>query len=209
MPNTLSETEICNLALDFLDEAPINDFLSDTGMVARFFRRNFWPIAWSLIRKHPWNFAIVRAQLAASPTAPLFGFQYAYPYPQDCLRVLPVTYDGTERGRPVTYKVENAQVLTDMTAPLKVRYLQRIDDNNGGVYRFDQQFVDCHAIAMAQKAAHLITGKASYADKLQQAATAALLDARLYDSLEGTPEDAIADEWLLARQGWEDREGWR
>lgn len=201
MPNTLSKTEICNLALDHLDEATITDFDTDTSARARLLRRNFWPVAWALMRKHPWNFVSRRIQIASSAATPAFGWSYSYDLPDHCLRVLPLTDDGTENGNPVPYKVEGTQILTNWPPPLNVRYLYKIDDTNGGgTGAFDQQFVDLLAAAIAQKIAHFITGKQSYAQALGQMAQGLLLEAQMIDSLEGTPDDPVDDFWIDARQ---------
>ncbi|WP_448950595.1 hypothetical protein [Labrys neptuniae] len=195
MSVNLDITQICNLALDYLDEAPLAS-IDDNSAVARWFRRNFWPVAWSLMRKHPWNFACARALLPASATPPAFGWRYGYELPIDCLRVLPLTADGRDGGKPVDHKIEGTQILTDEPAPRPVRYIARID-NTG---RFDQQFTDVLATALAQKAAHLITGKASYAAQLGQTLQALMQEAQAIDALEGTPDDPSDDFWIEARQ---------
>lgn len=196
MPSQLDVTALCNLALDYLDEANIVSFDSDTGTVARWLRRNFWPTAHSVMRKHPWNFAIGRASLPASGNAPAFGWAYAYDFPTDCQRVLPLTVDGTESRRSIPYKVEGTQILTNAPAPLLVRYLRRID--NAGL--FDQQFCDVLEVTLAQKMAHFITGKASYAQQLGQTLQGLMSDAQMIDALEGTPDDPIDDFWIDARR---------
>lgn len=195
MSSQLSTTDICNLALDYLDEANITSFDSDTGSVARWFQRNFWPIAHSLMRKHPWNFAMSRIQLPASSIGPAFGWLYAYDIPANCLRVMPLTMDGTENGQMVPFKVESTQILTDMPPPLNIRYIGRIS-NTG---QFDQQFADALAAALAQKVAHFITGKASYAQQLGQTLAGLISDAQMMNALEGTPNEPIDDYWEKAR----------
>ena len=195
MPVNLDITQICNLALDYLDEAPLAA-IDDNSAVARWFRRNFWPMAWSLMRKHPWNFAMARALLPASATPPAFGWSHAYDLPADCLRAMPLTADGRDDGRPVRHKVEGARILTDAPPPRPLLYIRRID--NTGL--FDQQFTDVLAAALAQKAAHFITGKASYAQQLGQTLQGLLAEAQAVDALEGSPDDPIDDFWIEARR---------
>lgn len=195
MPSALSDTEICNLALDYLDEAPLTDYSTDTSATARWFRRNFWAMAYQLMRKHPWNFAMARVQLPALSTAPAFGFAYAYQSPTDCLRVLPLTVDGNENSKPVRHKIEGQNILCDLPGPINVRYIRQVD--NTGL--FDIQFVNVLAIALGQKAAHFITGKASYAQSLSQIAQNAMLEAQMTDSLEGSPDEPDDTFWEEAR----------
>lgn len=194
MPSALSITDIANMALDYLEEAPLQS-IDDDRSVARWMKRNFWPIAWGLMRAHPWNFAITRASLTAAGTAPAFGWLYSYAMPSDSLRLLPVTCSGYEDADPIKHKVEGSSILTNQAAPLKIRYIKRID--NTGL--FDNNFCDALAIALAQKAAHFVTGKQSYAQTLQPILANAIAEAQRVDSLEGTPEEPLADEWLLAR----------
>jgi len=196
MPCLLSTTDICNLALDYLEEAPLNSMDTDLGDMARWFRRNFWPMAHALLRKHPWNCAITRAQLSASATAPLFGWTYAYDFPPNCLRVLPLTIDGTENSKSAPHKIEGSQILTDLPAPLNMRFLRRIVQTG----EFDDTFANFLAISLAQKAAHKLTGKQSYAQLMAQMAQAALTEAEQLDALEGTPDDPEDDFWISARQ---------
>lgn len=195
MSVNLDITEISNLALDYLDEAPLTS-IDDNSAVGRWFKRNFWPIAWSLMRRHPWNFAMTRTMLPASATAPAFGWSYAYDVPVDCLRVMPLTCDGGEESQTIKHKVEGTQILANEPAPRPVRYVRRVD-NTG---QFDQQFTDVLAMALAQKASHFITGKASYAQQIGQQLQAAMQDAQGIDALEGTPDDPEDDFWERARQ---------
>ena len=194
MPSALSITDIANMALDYLDEAPLTS-IDDGTSVARWMKRNFWPMAWGLMRKHPWNFAITRAALAEDAVPPLFGWSHAYSLPADCLRVLPPTADSSEDGTPVPYKVEGQDILTDQPAPMQLRYIRRID--NTGL--FDNQFCDALAAALAQKAAHFITGKQSYAQTLAQVFAGLMSAAQLIDALAGTAEAPVDDDWLNAR----------
>jgi hypothetical protein len=196
MSANLSTTEICNLALDYLEETPLVSFDTDTSTVAQWFRRNFWPITFALMRKHPWNFAIGRTTLAASGTPPAFGYANAYDIPSTWARVLPLTTDGNEMSQEVRYKVEGTQILTDAEAPLPVRFINKVT-NTG---QFDQQFVDVLAATLAQKAAHFITGKQSYAQLMGQIVQGLFPQAQMLNALEGTPDDPQDDFWVQARR---------
>ncbi len=60
MASTRTVTDICNLALDILKEAPIAAFDTDTTAVARWMRRNYAETRDAELREHPWRFAIKR-----------------------------------------------------------------------------------------------------------------------------------------------------
>src|SRR5690606_25509259 len=88
--------------------------------------RNYPQTRDEVLRAHPWNFALARALLAASGTAPAFGWARAFPLPVDCLRLLPVVAGGHLNGTPIAHEVEGGAVLSNATAPLAIRYVRRV-----------------------------------------------------------------------------------
>lgn len=195
MASLLDETAICNLALDRLMEAPIASFDDPDNHVGRWMRRNFWATVWMLLRRHPWNFAITRAQLATLSEKPAFGWGYAYQLPVDCLRPLPLTVDGTLNGRDIPHKIEGDRIVTNHAGPVLLRYVRRVE-NTG---EFDTLFVEALVCTLASSAAHFITGKQGMVQTMADFARMALEEARGLNALEGTPEDPVADLWTDAR----------
>lgn len=61
--SSLTETNVCNMALDYLDEAPIASLDSDTSPRALWLQRNYDTTRDALLRAHPWKFAIKRRRL--------------------------------------------------------------------------------------------------------------------------------------------------
>lgn len=45
----------------------------------------------TLLRTYRWSFAIKRAQLALLSSEPLFGYQFQYQLPSDCIRIDAIT----------------------------------------------------------------------------------------------------------------------
>jgi hypothetical protein len=115
--------------------------------------------------------------------------------PVDCLRLLPPSQDGAFEGRAVAYAQEGRTVLSDTSAPVRVRYVARIEDPA----EYDALFTQALAQMLAAKAAHWITHKASYADRLMQLARETLLNAQLIDALETYPERAEDEAWIDGR----------
>jgi hypothetical protein len=193
MASNLSRTEICNLALDYLDEAPMQDYDNESeSSVVQWFRRNFDKMAASLMRQYTWNFAKARKILPALSDTPLFGYKYAYQIPTDCLRVLPITCNGEDLGDLIRYKIEGNNILTDQAAPLKLRYIKRFDETG----QFDELFVDVLACALAQKLAHFLTGKTSYSQLLGQTLSAMIATAKRINAIETAP-DPVRSDWLI------------
>lgn len=87
-----SKMDIVNLALANLSREPIQS-LSEPNPEA-FQLKVHWDTALaSVLREHPWGFAMRRKPLAALAETPV-GFAFAYAYPDDCIqarRVMPVS----------------------------------------------------------------------------------------------------------------------
>ena len=67
-----SIVEIGNIALVNLGEDTITS-LSDDVKAARLINRRYAPIRDAVLRAHPWNCAMARAQLASVDPAPVWG----------------------------------------------------------------------------------------------------------------------------------------
>lgn len=113
MPRT--ETDIANMASDWLDVDPIGDLSTDQGPMGRIYRRNYLESVKTVIREFPWNCATGRMKITQIPSDnPLLPIhetddQYAYYLPADSLGPIDIN------GRPIeeiTHQVENL-VTTD------------------------------------------------------------------------------------------------
>lgn len=110
-----SKVEVANIALAGL-RANIIDNFNDESAEAIAVRTMWDTIRQSELAKHPYNFAIKRAQLPRLSNKPIFGYAYQFQLPADCLRVIAV--DGN-----TDYKIEGARLLTnDVSADVKYVY---------------------------------------------------------------------------------------
>lgn len=149
-----SKTDICNLASDLLSGSTIQDINSPTTANEALFERWYDQCRKKVLREHPWNFAVKRAILAASSTAPVFGYTKAFPLPNDFMRLLTLeTSDGILFTNQ-DYQLENGSVLlsTDATA-LYLRYIYDIED----VTKFDAMFIQYLAYDIALAVAFKMT----------------------------------------------------
>jgi hypothetical protein len=148
----LSVTEIANLALSKLGPGGgyITAFDTDATVQAQAARRTYAAMRDLVLESHPWRFARKRAVLAASSTAPDWGYTTAYPVPSDFLRLLSTdTFEGD-------HEVEGGEILTsdyDSTESLNIRYLARIEDTS----KFSPAFVDALATRWAAELAMTVT----------------------------------------------------
>lgn len=175
----LSEVAIANMAATALDERFITSLDQGTTL-ATFVASQFGYVRDEMLRVYPWAFAKKRAALAADPVAPEFGYRYQYRLPADCLRLLPVRTGGRVDGAPVEYELESGFILTNEPAPLRVRYIRRVVVPT----EFDALFARAMGMKLALLAAHRVTGKASYMDRVSGMLAQAMSDAFLVDSQE-------------------------
>lgn len=190
----MDPTAICNLALDVLKEAPISS-IDDDRPIALWCKRNFAVQRDGALAKANWNFAMKRQSIAADADAPEFGWDYAYTLPADCIRVVPLTYDGRSEGRPVAHEVEGGKVLTNLSGPLKVRFVRRTEDYAA----YHPLFIDYLTARLARRMAHWLTGKSSYMQIADGLLKEAWQEAWLADAIEGDTPRPADDDWIDAR----------
>ena len=186
-----SDVGIANAALRKLGQAPITAFNEDSK-AARLANERFAELRDELISRHPWNFALKRISLAASATAPVWGFANAFPVPPDYIRTFEANGEDEETGK---WKVENGEIVTDLSAPLEILYVYRVTDAN----RMSTGFREALASLLAADWAEDITGDDNVVKNKERKALIAVAQARSNDGQEGIPDRLEADEWLNAR----------
>jgi hypothetical protein len=203
-----SETEICNLALDRLAANVISSLTEGTVEADRC-ARAYAPARDSVLRAHPWNFAIRRATLAQDATAPNHEFTKRHALPVDCLKVIRTGFEaGDGSGTwiygvidPVQaivtpeYRIEGRYLLCNEDT-VKIEYIARITD----VTQFDELFADVLAQRLAAEMCYAFTQSTSMTEQAWKIYATKLDEARSIDAQEGTPrEPTDTSPWLLAR----------
>lgn len=204
-----SKIEVCNRALSKLGDARITDLDADLK-AARAVSAAFDSVRDDELRAHGWSFAMKRTQLAAEVVAPSFGFSYAYQLPTDCLRLWQLgewywsgpdlsDYRNAE-GAP--YVIEGKFILTSegrstngSAAPLKLRYLYRVEDTG----QWDATFVEAFACRLAMEVCDELTQSDTKFQKVQQQYNEAIKRAMRANAVELPPEYIADDSWVTAR----------
>lgn len=186
-----SDVEIANAAFRKLGQAPITAFTEDSK-AARLANERFAELRDGLLFQHPWNFAIKRRSLAASATAPVWGYAAAYPLPTDYIRMHEVNGEDEGTGR---WKVEDGAVVTDLEAPLEVRYVYRVTDAN----RMSVGFREALASVLAADWAEDITGDNNVVNTMERKSRVKVAQMRSNDGQEGIPDQFESDDWVNAR----------
>lgn len=188
-----SWVQIANKAVRRLGVAPIQSLTEDSE-AARQINGIYEMVRDDVLSRHPWNCALYRTSIAADSTAPTFGYDNAYTLPTDpyCLRVWRV---GEEEYAPVEYRVEGRKIVTDEDAPLYVTYIKRITDPE----EFSPWVANLLSAVLAEEIAYGLTNSTSKEEAMRQWAKDVWKEARAMDGQEGTPEEAIADDFLNSR----------
>lgn len=183
-----SIVDVCNKALDKVGHGAITS-LGDGTKTANLCTRA-WPLVRDqVLRDHPWNFAVTRAALAASETAPEWGFTAKFPFPSDMLRLLEVRDLSTGE-----YQVEGRFIHADATV-LYIRYIARIEDPN----TYDTAFVDTAACRLAIELCEPLTQSTTKKKMLFDEYDDSLIRAKRADGQENPPADFEEDSWIEAR----------
>jgi hypothetical protein len=195
-----SAVDICNLALQRLGARSIAS-LTENTTAGRECNRVYEHARDTELRAHPWSFARARAELAASSTAPTFGFAAQYPLPSDYVRLLParnVADNVTVLGGidpNIDWQIEGRSILTDDTAPLQIVYLKKVTDPND----FDDLFTDLLVARIAMDIAEKVTQSNTKKADAQNRYAATKAEAKKINAFERPPQEFPADEWVVAR----------
>jgi hypothetical protein len=206
---SVSETDIANMALDRLGHQTISSFDQGTK-AADLCSRHYARCRDSLLRAHPWNFAIKRATLGLSTTTPNHEFTYQHALPVDCLKVIRTSWEADGyassavygfpgmngyAGAAVPYRIEGRFLLCNEDVA-KIEYVAQITDTA----QFDELFVDVLAQRLAAEIGMALTDNASAVEKLWGIYQTKLNEARLMDAQEGTPREVVdLSPWITAR----------
>lgn len=183
----MTKTEIINLALSMLGANLITDPTDDSDE-AQLANLHYEPARDSVLELQEWQFAIKRFTPAASTTEPLFGWGYAYPVPEDILRVLTCdnlddhsvsVVDVTQYGQ-IDWIIEGNMILANESA-IYVRGVRRVESEA----LFSPNFVYGLATRLAVLMAIPLTQSNSIFDKAVALHNAFLSDATSRDSIQG------------------------
>jgi len=187
-----SNVSICNLALTVLGADRITA-LSDTSENAKRLTAIYDSCLEDVLRAHPWNFAIVRSQLALLSSTPTFGYDYEFQLPSDCLRVVEVS-DGT--NLITDFKIEGRKLLCGDDS-VYIKYIGNITDPN----QYTSQFIFVFSSRLAAEIAYAVTNNKSTAQELYQLYMQRLQNAKETDAQESDSVNVIdEDQWTIEKR---------
>ena len=138
----ITNLQIANKALTKLGLREIASFDSQEE-AARVAQSLFGSVRDFELSIYQWAFAMKRAELPALADGPAFGYDYQYALPVDFLRLEGIyNRGGFDRD---AYTLEGNTILTDIPAPLQIRYISRHLDRT----KWPPYFVEAFATRLA------------------------------------------------------------
>jgi hypothetical protein len=197
-----SSVDIANSALTKLGQSRIMT-LEDNVKGAREINAIFELRRDKLLRTFNWSFAMKREQLNALADEPSWGYSLQYQFPSDCLRmvqvndiwVIPSSTDFVGGPDSEPFSIEGRRILTDWSAPLKVRYIRRV--TNPG--EFDASFVEAFAYDLAHETCESLTQSTTKKESMKDGRKTELMEAIRSNAIELPPQVIADDGWLAAR----------
>lgn len=198
-----SAVSICQRALHLLGAGTIIS-LDDNNEKARVMKVAYEPVRDAELRRRRWRFAIKRVSIAALAATPDSDYLYQYQVPGDFLRLIEgadirqtVDLADYRGGVSQLYSLEGRVILTNLPAPLSIRYLARITD----VSLFDPAFCEALSARLAMSCAKRITESSATLADCREAYAFAMREAVQANALENAPESISDDSWIMARLG--------
>lgn len=196
-----SVIQVANRALTKLGTARIIS-LDDDVKAARSIKSCFDDLRDDELRSRRWSFSIKRTELAADTTAPAFGYTYAYTLPADFLRLdmvddryPDVRMDNYVGNESVDYVVEGGKILTDIDAPLKVRYGSVVD--NPALW--DPNFREALSCRIAAELAEDLTQSNPKRELAWKEYEMAIRKAVRTQAIERLPVQMPDNQWIIGR----------
>jgi hypothetical protein len=175
----ISNTKICNMALDELGAKRINDLDTDQSPQAIKCRLHFEQTRDALIRSHWWRFARDRASLSKDTVSPDFEWDNQFILPSDFLAARPVFGDFETQNTRFSYDLEGDRLLTNQDA-IDFRYIKRVTDPT----KFDPLFVEVFVLILAEKLNSLAGANAKIATVISQKLAVLMRRVRTMDKQE-------------------------
>lgn len=187
---------ICNMSLDLLKQDEISALDQTGGEVGRLCARWFDSRRRAVLRRHTWNFATKRTQLAEHAEAPTFNYTTQYALPSDFIRLVGIG----ELEQLTDYQIENNFLLCNESGSLSFRYIY----NHTNLSQWDPLAIEVlildNAIFLAPK-----VGQASMVEGLRDMLAETLLDAHAIDGQEAPPRRVQRSKLRTARRGMRTR----
>lgn len=178
-----SSVDICNLALSRLgDKRTVEDIENGKKHEELVFKKWYDITRQSTIKRCMPSFAIERELWAQAEYVPAFGYEKAYKYGSDCLRVIGIGNVGENENN---YSREGEYICCDEDFPngLPVRYLKDIKDTT----KFTPEFVELLSFELAANVCMELTESSQLLSYIEQVLPAKRLEFTGLNAQENRP----------------------
>ena len=194
----MTDTEICNMALSYLGKGVISS-MDESTENARAVKLFYDPARCEILREFPWGFAHRRERLALS-AQDIPGWDYAYGYPAECLklnRLMAETYEPYRKPFDIVNIGASTKIIVTDLENAFADYVWNVQDPN----LFDDVFITGFSHLLASKIAMRLTGNPQVMQQEYQLYQATINSARLQDAREKMTEPVYDSSYGLARRG--------
>jgi hypothetical protein len=148
LSEALTETSICNMALDELGANRIKGLVDDEQSVQAIkCRTHYETTRDALIRSHKWRFASGRKTLTVNPVAPdTDEWSFQYPLPDDFISMKSI-YEGRFSDENFRSYALEGNILLSNDDTMEIRYVKKVTD----VTKFDSLFIEVFVLSLALK----------------------------------------------------------
>lgn len=184
---------VANLAMSLIGEDDQIRDPEEDSHAARSVRAVWDDVRRAVLRRGKWNFATLRADIAAQVGGPSsYPYENRFPMPDGFLRLVEVLGPDSIRQ---SYKFEANAVLADCTGPVYVAYITDVEL----IGLWDTAFINAFAHRLAYHVADRITGDRGRKADAWTGYLKAVAEAAGVDAKEDPPTVPEEDDWILAR----------
>lgn len=195
MTAVTSDEGICNLALSRLGHHAISA-IGESNVAGQQCAIHYEAARDALLRAHPWNFAIKRAELAQDDADNSeYAYQYALPSVSGsyCLKVLRTWMEA--QGLEDDYRIEGRFLMSNETT-VEIEYIARVLT----VGQYDPLFIQCLALMLAARMCIKLTNNRGLLAEIREELKDIQPTAQSVDAQEGTPREIVDNRgWLFSR----------
>lgn len=196
-----TDTQIAQMACVLLGTRQVTS-LDDTANKAARELAAVWDVRRdACLRARMWRFALARRAVAKDPDAPAFGFNYRYPVPANFLRLVQVNDAWSpdmvdyRTGETAPWQLEAGFILTDLGSPLKMRFIQKMNE----AADWDPCFASYFAGDIAWHACEAITASSAKKADCERHMMMSLEEANRANAIETPPREFGDGSWQLSR----------
>jgi len=155
-----------------------------------------------ILQMGQWNFAARSVKIPASTTVtPTFGFEFAFPKPDDFVRTMRIAFDDFFK-QPITRYNDESQFWFMNEEEIFVQYVSNDIQFGGDFSLWPFNFTEMAEHYLAYKVAPRLTGLDLTATELLGKWKMALREAKAVDGMEAPARWAPQGAWASSRQGF-------